>query len=348
MDLPEKHIAIDEEGYALFGEIRVTDADVGRSLLENLTLSREPRYSLQSEIDGQRVFVEAFDEPLVVQMVEKHPQGLLLTCPYGLTRIADISKLTVDKWDRFHGYTTQGIPFVLSRKAQSALFNLADSFDDDSITISGIRHRIPPYWTPQAQLNSSGFWSDIWSRDSLPEWDIRGPTPALVEMLPRLKLPPQRVLVPGCGGGHDAFLFAEAGHFVTALDISPLALERAQRNYGPHPRLRWLQGDILQLDSRFNEGFDIIFEHTLFCAIDPTRREELIRSWSRLLQPTGHLMGVFFTMEKREGPPFGATEWEIRELLKSRFQFLFWARWRKSIPPRQGKELFVYARKRTS
>ena len=38
---------------------------------------------------------------------------------------------------------------------------------------------------------------------------------------------PPRVLVPGCGRGHDAIGWAQAGATATGLDFAPLALEAA-------------------------------------------------------------------------------------------------------------------------
>ena len=91
--------------------------------------------------------------------------------------------------------------------------------------------------------------------------------------------------------------------------------------------------------------FDMIFEHTCYCAIDPERRAELIQTYTRLLAPDGQLMGVFFVMDKHDAPPFGGTEWELRERLRKRYQFQFWGRWQHSVPARKGRELFVLARK---
>jgi hypothetical protein len=52
-------------------------------------------------------------------------------------------------------------------------------------------------------------------------------------------------------------------------------------------------------------------------------------------------------MYKKQGPPYGGSEWELRQRLKDSFQFVFWGRWQKSLPKRQGKELFVYAQKKS-
>jgi hypothetical protein len=51
-------------------------------------------------------------------------------------------------------------------------------------------------------------------------------------------------------------------------------------------------------------------------------------------------------MDRDEGPPFGATEWEIHELLKKDFDFLYWTRTKASVETRRHRELVVYAGKR--
>jgi hypothetical protein len=55
-------------------------------------------------------------------------------------------------------------------------------------------------------------------------------------------------------------------------------------------------------------------------------------------------------MDKRTGPPFGGSEWELRSRLQSHasqkgFRILYWNRLRDSKPERLGQELFVYAQK---
>jgi hypothetical protein len=46
------------------------------------------------------------------------------------------------------------------------------------------------------------------------------------------------------------------------------------------------------------------------------------------------------------GPPFGSSEWEIRERLKKFFDFLYWTRWKTTPEDRLGIELIVYAQKK--
>ena len=110
--------------------------------------------------------------------------------------------------------------------------------------------------------------------------------------------------------------------------------------------INFVQADLFKLPREFEKAFDIIFEHTCYCAINPTRRAELVKIWNRCLVDGGHLMGVFFAFEKRSGPPFGGSEWELRQRLKDSYQPIFWGRWQKSEPRRQGKEFFAYLKKK--
>ncbi len=344
MSLPDKYIAIDEEGYPLFGEVRVTDSAVGSELLRNIKFAENGAFI--TELQNSEAFIEAFDEPYVAAQVLKLASGWRILLPYGLEIPFDPHTLTLDEWDRFHGLTLNGIPFVLSRKAQAEFFNLLDSFDDESITIGNETIEVPPWFSPNPDVRAEKYWTHIYQTEE-PRWDLKQPAPALKDILPRLKLPKSRVLVLGAGSGNDAAFFAEHGHMVTAVDISPEALARGQKKYAHLENLKWIQSDLFQLGREHEQAYDLVFEHTCYCAIDPSKRNDLINAWKKYLSPGGFLLGVFFAMERRSGPPFGGTEWELRERLKKSFQFVFWGRWHQSIDRRNGKELLVYAQKKS-
>lgn len=343
MSLPDQYIGIDEEGFPHFGELRVTDASVGAEILRNLSFAENGAF--QTTLQERSAIVEAFDDPYVAAQVLKTGSGWKILLPYGVELFFDPKTLTLDEWDRFHGYAENKMPFVFSRKAQAEFFNLLDEFDDDSITIDGHRIEVPPWLEPHSEVRSESFWSQIY-RSEKPGWELDQPNPALVDMIPRLKLPKSRVLVLGCGSGNDAAHFARHGHVVTAVDISSEALERGKQKYSDLTNITWIECDAFQLGQDHIGAYDLIFEHTCYCAIDPAKRNELIHVWKKCLAPGGFLLGVFFTMEKKSGPPFGATEWELRERLKKHFQFVFWGRWHQSIGKRNGKETLVYANKR--
>jgi SAM-dependent methyltransferase len=58
-------------------------------------------------------------------------------------------------------------------------------------------------------------------------WDTGQPSSELVRVLREERIAPCRVLELGCGTGTNAVWLAQQGFEVTALDLSPLAIERA-------------------------------------------------------------------------------------------------------------------------
>ncbi|HEY8269843.1 MAG TPA: methyltransferase domain-containing protein [Pseudobdellovibrionaceae bacterium] len=345
LQLPERFVQIDEDGYALLGEVRTQAPQVGGEVLSEMSFAENGAF--MSRCGGVPVIVEAFDEPYVASQISLENKIWRMELPYNVRFEFELASLSLDEWDRFHGKANNEIPFVMSRKAQAHFFNLLDSFDDNSITFAGKTYEIPSFFPSNKELAKSDYWTKIYHQEVNPGWNLGEPAEALKDMLPRLKLPKSRVLVLGCGEGHDAALFAQAGHVVTAVDFSEEAIARAEKNYGHLPGVRFLKQDIFKLDQSFQSSFDLVFEHTCYCAIEPRRRQELVKVWKQVLHDQGQLMGVFFTMYKKQGPPYGGSEWELRQRLKDSFQFIFWGRWRQSRPNRQGKELFVYAQKRS-
>lgn len=344
-ELPQRFIQIDEEGYVLMGEIRTQDPEVGGEVLSEMSFAENGAFI--SRAGGVPVVVEAFDEPYVAAQVSLNNQQFSIDLPYGLNFDFDLESLSLDEWDRFHGKCSNDIPFVMSRKAQATFFGLLEDYDDDSISFNGETYEIPAYFPTNKDISKSNYWTEIYHEEGNPGWNLGTAAEALKDMLPRLKLPKSRILVLGCGEGHDAAFFAQSGHVVTAVDFSEEAIARAKKNYGNLPELTFVQQDVFKLDPRFNNAFDIVFEHTCYCAIEPTRRKDMVKVWKQVLHDQGQLLGVFFTMYKKQGPPYGGSEWELRQRLKDSFQFLFWGRWRQSRPTRQGKELFVFAQKRS-
>lgn len=342
--VPNRFIQVDEEGYFHFNGVRITDDDYGHHLFENLMRDDSGRFL--TEAQGSWAIVEAFDQALVAQQVDKDSQGQwFIQLPYDYKVAFQLDSLTLDEWDRFHGFDEKGRPFVLSRKAQATFFDMLEEFDDTGVTDHGRRYEVGPWLPPKGEVNGENFWSDIYREKEKPGWELDEPAPPLKEILPQLKLPRCRVLVLGSGSGNDAAYLAQQGHMVTAVDISSEAIQKAKDKYSGIDNLHFVQGDLFNLPEDFHHSFDIVLEHTCFCAITPDRRDDMVKVWKRMLSEGGHLLGIFFVMPQRNGPPFGASEWEIRERLKKSFQFLYWTRWKTSKEARLGKELVVYAQK---
>lgn len=352
-----RYIQLDEEGYFAQNGVRIADEAYGAKLLSELYYENRILYT---NSDGNKVIVEAFDEPLVAKQVIKNSDiDWSLLFPYGVTAPMHLNAITADEWDRFRGTTElvtahgqkNKLPFVLSRAAQAEFFNLLDDFDDDSFTVAGTRYDVKPYWpTIYKGIRDREFWSEhyrAWEDDGAkPGWDLGEAASPLRDILPQLKLSRSRIAVVAAGSSHDAAFLAKAGHIVTAIDISPEGIAHARELYGNVRDLEFVCADVT-VPSRVLDGrFDIVFEHTFYTAVDPTLRPKVADAYKRLLVDKGHLLGIFFVCDQGSAPPFGSTEWEIRERLKRNFNFLYWTRWKKSIPRRLGKELVVYAQKK--
>ena len=337
--MSHQFLSINEQGLILHNEQLVKDDHRCASWLSNLTITDTRTYMTEGFI------VEAFDDPYVVESVTPGNGAWHLLLPYGVQKNFQLNTLTLDEWDRFHGYTTQGIPFVMTSSAQAEFFDLVDSYDDDGFVYQGKTYTTPPHLDATVPVEQEAFWSNIY-RTEKPGWDMGGPSPVFVDMIPRIKLPKSRIAVLGSGPGHDAALFAQHGHVVTAIDFSPDAITASQQRYANLKNITWMQADVFKLPRELDGQFDIVLEHTCFCAIDPWKRNNLVSTYHRLLHSQGQLLGVFFIMDKKNEPPFGASEWELRSRLQGKFQPLFWGRSHVSHERRMGRELLIFAQRK--
>lgn len=349
-----RFVVIDREGFLHQDGIRIADLELGENLLAELHYNSGR--ALATIFDRQEILVESFDDPLLVQRVElvdsaQLPTQIRFHCHYDYEWIGLAQDLLVDEWDRFHGRLENGVGYVLSAKAQAMLFDLASEFTDTSMTFGADVIELGA-WLPDAEkVETPQFWSGIYkeaaAESKAAPWDLGEPVRALTALIAKMKLTKSRIAVLGAGGGHDAAYWAELGHKVTAFDISEVAIAKAKSNY-PHyaDRIEWIQADIFKLPKFYHKSFDVVFEHTFFCAINPSRRADAIRVYSWLLSDLGFLIGIFMIKDVSKGPPFGSTEWEVAKRLEKTFDPFYWTRFRDSQPQRMGLELAVVSRKK--
>jgi SAM-dependent methyltransferase len=338
-----KFLTIDEEGFPAMGGVRVTDENFGKEIIKGITMDKEGRAFTKAS--GDDYLTEYFDEPLVAQNVEviDGTKGKIQLV-YGLTAEFKFETLCSDEWDRFHGRTEAKVPFVLSRAAQAEFFNRIDAYDDDTVTVKGKTYTIAPLFQLNQNVQSPAYWTKIYQEEK-PKWETGAPAQALKSIMPQLKLNSQRIAVLGAGTCEDAAYLASLGHFVTAIDFSGEAIARARLKFSQLERLKFIECDMFHLPASLDGNFDLVFEHTCYSAVDPTKRSQLVKIWNRLLTPQGHLLGVFFAIDKRQGPPFGGSEWELKKRLDKYFRLLYWTRWREENYERSGQELVVFAQK---
>ena len=206
-------------------------------------------------------------------------------------------------------------------------------------------------FTSARQFPKSGLkmtdWERCYEKGETP-WDKSAPAPELAFLL-ESGLFRGRVLVPGCGRGHDARAIAlAAGTEVVGVDLAPSALREA-RQLGAVDGLRFVEGNVFSLPKDWMGTFDWVWEHTCFCAIDPSERGLYVASMHALLRPGGCLVATFFlnpSMDPGEsGPPFGVTEAELDKLFKA--HFVLESQWvpRGSFSGREGRELMRQLRR---
>lgn len=187
-------------------------------------------------------------------------------------------------------------------------------------------------------------WEERYQSGDMP-WEKGEPSPGLIDFLAaHPELPRGTVLVPGCGTGHDARAWSRAGFTVTGLDLAPSAIRLAQeRTRAAGLNAEFRQSNFLE-DEPFAQ-FDLIFEHTLFCAIDPARRDDYVRAIQRWLKPGGQFLAVHYMIRDTEGPPHGCAQQELTERFSPHFDLM--AGWvPRSYANRTGLELMLWWRRK--
>lgn len=168
-------------------------------------------------------------------------------------------------------------------------------------------------------------WSRRYEEGDTP-WDLGAPHPDLAGRLPELRglVRPgaRRVFVPGCGRGHDAEALARAGYEVVAMDLVPGLNSRVATRLAPlGGRFEWADA----LLHAPQERYDLIWEHTFFCALEPDERPRWGAMARRVLAREGILAGVAFPVgmpEQWVGPPWGMTVDDLTAALGPPFRLL--------------------------
>jgi len=201
--------------------------------------------------------------------------------------------------------------------------------------------RVRALLSADADSGSNRGWDDAWSEKVTP-WDSGEPQPALVsflneESIAALLIPREgQALVAGCGRGYDTLVFAERGLSATGIDISPKAVEAAnkwlesQTDRPARKNVKFEIRDFFGLDL----SVDLCYDYTFFCALNPSWRPKWAETYSRIIKPGGVLIAIVYPIKGPnagpEGPPFNVAPEHYKDLLSSTFDL----KW-EGIPPRQ-------------
>jgi len=185
-------------------------------------------------------------------------------------------------------------------------------------------------------------WQRRYEQNDTP-WDKGAPAPALIKFLHEKQIA-GRVLVPGCGRGHEVrVLGTQPNTSVVGLDLSATAIAQAKdlsSQSVSDPDINFIVGDFFHLPSKLKRSFDWLVEHTCFCAIEPHQRPDYVRAASSALRTDGKIFGIFYLNPDTEsGPPFAISKKELSELFDSHFTLL--EEWvpKESFPGREDREL---------
>lgn len=197
-------------------------------------------------------------------------------------------------------------------------------------------------------------WDSRYQENDTP-WDLGCPAPSLVFLLQEkaaIFCHVKTALVPGCGRGHDALYLAEnlPNAKINGLDLSESALHAA-RQVDTRNLVDWQAGDFLKKIEVPDPSYDLIWEHTCFCAIPPADRVRYAVNAHHLLKPNGFLLGVFYLdtgISPADGPPFGTDMEELKNIFGGNFML----EWHDASPPtapkRQGREVLILWRRLAS
>jgi len=175
------------------------------------------------------------------------------------------------------------------------------------------------------------FWEQRFAAGDTP-WDRGEANPQLGAWIASGALKPCRILVPGCGSGHEVAALAKAGFDVTGLDYAAEAIGRTRQRLADAKAYATLvQADALAWQPE--QAFDAVYEQTCLCALYPDQWREYADQLHRWLAHGGRLYALFVQMPRPgaaegavEGPPYHCDINAMRALFPA-------PRWRWPKPP---------------
>jgi SAM-dependent methyltransferase len=170
-------------------------------------------------------------------------------------------------------------------------------------------------------------WEEKYQANTTP-WDRGASSPALLRWLESGALAHARILVPGCGRGHEVLDLARHGFQVTGLDLAPTALKLLRSELDK----AGLEAELVCADAlswQPKQPFDAIYEQTCLCALTPELWRYYVHQLHAWLRPEGHLFALFMQTCKDGGPPFHCG----LEAMRGLFPETLW-QWPEVVPER--------------
>jgi len=181
-------------------------------------------------------------------------------------------------------------------------------------------------------------------KDEATGWDLGTISLPLKEYFDQVPNKTIKILIPGCGKGHEASYLHQNGFSnVFLLDLAPSPLHDFGIQHPTFPKKHLLEANFFEHQGQY----DLIVEQTFFCAIYPIHRQAYAKKAYELLHTKGKLMGLLWSVKLNENhPPFGGSKQEYKDYFDEYFNFIHFENAYNSIQPRSGRELFLLAKKK--
>lgn len=181
------------------------------------------------------------------------------------------------------------------------------------------------------------FWDNRYITNTI-GWDLGEVSPPIKTYIDQLADTSVQILIPGGGHAYEAeYLFNNGFKNVYVVDLSITALNNIKSRVPDFPSEQLLHQNFFDLEMQF----DLIFEQTFFCALNPNLRPDYVSKMNNLLSEQGKLVGLLFNVPLyTDRPPFGGLKEEYIEKFKSAFDILVMEDAYNSHETRAGKELF--------
>ncbi|MFV2057719.1 MAG: methyltransferase domain-containing protein [Thiohalomonadales bacterium] len=151
-------------------------------------------------------------------------------------------------------------------------------------------------------MQSSNDWEDRYQQGQT-GWDRGEVSPNLLYWIDTEIFAPCRILIPGCGNGHEVLVLAEKGFDVVAIDIAETPIVNLKHAL----KTKQLSAQLIQTDFftwQSEKPFDAIYEQTSLCALPPEKWIEYEKCLHKWLKPSGKILAQFMQTGQEGGPPF--------------------------------------------
>ena len=165
-------------------------------------------------------------------------------------------------------------------------------------------------------------WDNLY-REGTPPWETGRPAAELVRVLQENLVPRGTALEIGCGTGADAVFLARRGFDVTAIDSSPMAMDRARtRAEMSGAQVRFVLEDVFRFAQK-SERFDFVYDAGFYHFIRRVDLTKFLDVLWRTTQPGSYYLSLVGAAgEAAEGGPPQVSEGDIRAELGRLFEFV--------------------------